>query len=75
MTPERWDELKKETAEVAARNFLTLEEPQPGYFQLISSSGHKVFPPDNMWGGECGLHRIRAHLGFTGTRFHDTPPK
>lgn len=69
MTPERWEYLKKETAEAAEKQFLTLVERQPGYFCLQDSSGNKTWPPDGLWGGECGLHRIRAQLGFTGPRY------
>jgi len=66
MTTELWDQLKKETAEAAERQFLTLVESQPGYFYLQNSSGAKVWPPDGLWGGECGLHRMRPHLGLSG---------
>ena len=62
MTPELWETKKRETAEAAEKIFLTMEETQPGYFILRSSTREVVYPPANVMGGEVSLKYIRGYL-------------
>ena len=66
MTPQLWDEQRRETAEAADKHFLTLEETQPGYFVLRNSAREIVYPPGNFMGGEVQLKYIRSWLHLNG---------